>query len=120
MKHLIALLAFAALSAVSAISAAEPLKNCNDPGANCGPVPLPPPVPAVPPPPLPPPPPTPPAPPLVPDEAHAACDGKKSGTPMAYVGKDGTTMRGTCETRFFSKFFEVRSITHLDNRARLP
>jgi outer membrane biosynthesis protein TonB len=68
------------------------------------PVPPEPPVPPVPPAP-------PPAPPMpaIPDQAHAACAGKRAGTTLTYAIRKGETITGTCESEDGKMLFILRS-----------
>lgn len=60
-------------------------------------------------PPMPPAPPAPPPMPAVPDSAHAACEGKSSGTRLTFSPSRGEMMRGVCRKDSKGMYFELRS-----------
>lgn len=55
--------------------------------------------------------PLPPMPPMpaVPDSAHAACEGKSSGTRLTFSPSRGEMMRGVCRKDSKGMYFELRS-----------
>lgn len=84
--------------------------NCDRNGCVAPPAPPVPPVPpSVPVPPAPPAPPPVPAAPLVPEQAHAACQGKAVDTAVTYRPGRNEVMSGTCQRDAQGMYFEMRS-----------